>query len=253
VDAAVASLAQELAEVGRLVEDEDVPATLERYVARVAATVPGCHAATITVGAGQAAETVAGSTDPRIAYQPGQAARPVPSPVLEVLAHHEPRRLDDATRDQRWPEFSAQLAEAGYRSMLVLPLPARRQPAAAFALFATAADEFGETTHDLVLLFALHAGAVFDNAQLYHDSRTLISHLHTALDTRAVVSQAQGILMHRYGCPAEQAFALLREASQTRNTKLRVVAERLVTGHEADELPSMLESYGITGSLETTP
>jgi hypothetical protein len=170
-----------------------------------------------------------------------------------VLAHQEPRRLDDATTDQRWPEFSAHLAEADYRSMLVLPLPARHQPAAAFALFSTTPEQFGETTHDLALLFTLHAGVVFDNAQLYHDSQTLIGHLHTALDTRAIVSQAQGILMHLYGCPAEQAFALLRSASQTMNTKLRIVAEQLVTAHEADELPSVLDKYGITGHAESRP
>jgi len=46
---------------------------------------------------------------------------------------------------------------------------------------------------------------------------------------RAVINQALGILMLRHGMSAEAAFQLLTKLSQESNTKLRVIAERLVT------------------------
>ena len=48
-------------------------------------------------------------------------------------------------------------------------------------------------------------------------------------ERRAVINQALGILMLRYGINAEDAFALLTKLSQESNTKLRIIAEHLVT------------------------
>ncbi|MGW0181170.1 ANTAR domain-containing protein, partial [Nocardia sp. NPDC003345] len=45
---------------------------------------------------------------------------------------------------------------------------------------------------------------------------------------RAVIEQAKGALMLVYGISAEQAFRVLTWRSQETNTKLRVLADRLV-------------------------
>jgi len=52
--------------------------------------------------------------------------------------------------------------------------------------------------------------------------------LQAALITREVIGQAQGILMERERISADQAFDLLRRASQHLNVKLRDVAQELV-------------------------
>lgn len=46
--------------------------------------------------------------------------------------------------------------------------------------------------------------------------------------TVRLVEQAKGILMARNGCSAEEAFNLLRRASQRGNVKVHVLAERLI-------------------------
>ena len=48
------------------------------------------------------------------------------------------------------------------------------------------------------------------------------------LETQAVVEQAKGILMATYRCGPEEAFDLLRRASQGRHVKIHVLARRLV-------------------------
>lgn len=49
-----------------------------------------------------------------------------------------------------------------------------------------------------------------------------------ALEHRAVVDQAKGVLMLAHGVDADEAFELLRVYSQDSNIKVRTVAERLV-------------------------
>jgi hypothetical protein len=48
------------------------------------------------------------------------------------------------------------------------------------------------------------------------------------LDTMPVIEQAKGILMAQHGCGPEEAFDLLRRASQRFNVPVRVLAARLV-------------------------
>ena len=49
-----------------------------------------------------------------------------------------------------------------------------------------------------------------------------------ALDHRAVIEQAKGVLMLAHGVDADESFALLRAYSQDHNVKVRDLADRLV-------------------------
>ncbi|GAA2732454.1 ANTAR domain-containing response regulator [Streptomyces nogalater] len=54
--------------------------------------------------------------------------------------------------------------------------------------------------------------------------RLEIAQLRHAIDSRPVIDQARGILMAAHTCTPDQAWEILREASQRTNTKLRQVA-----------------------------
>ncbi|MFD4194248.1 ANTAR domain-containing protein [Amycolatopsis thermoflava] len=240
------TIAQELAEVSRLVEDDDVTGALGRFAERVLRTVPGCAAATVTVTGvrPEQADVVAACATPGAAA-PAQDMLTGDGPLVEALRYREPRRVDDTRTDQRWPRFSARLADQGYRSVLVLPVPTRRRGggSAVLTVFSDEPHRFDETVHDVVLLLTVHAGVVFDNAQLFHDSRRLVDQLKVALETRQTIGQAQGLLMRHFGCDAQGGFGLLKGASQNTNTKLRDVAETLVSAHEQDNFESALAKF----------
>jgi AmiR/NasT family two-component response regulator len=53
--------------------------------------------------------------------------------------------------------------------------------------------------------------------------------LKKKLESLPVIEQAKGILMAREGCDADEAFGMLRRASQRENVKLREIATRIVT------------------------
>lgn len=236
----VLTVAQELAEVSRLVEDDDVAGALQRFVDRVVRTVPGCAEATISVRTATGVDTVAATPGYRRPELDGEAGT---DPIAEALRHAQPRRVNDSLTDDRWPRFSARLAGAGYRSCLVLPVPTQRSSLAVLTLLSPEPDQFTETVYDLARLLTLHAGVVFDNAQLLRDSRRLVEQLSAALEAQRMIGQAQGLLMHRFACSAEQGFDLLKGASQNTNTKLRQVASILVTAHEQDELAAVLSKF----------
>jgi GAF domain-containing protein len=237
----ILTIAKELVEVTRLVEDDDFGSTLDRFVARIVRTIPGCDAATVTVRTTGAVEAVAGDAD--LGFDPL-----VGGPVVEAVTFAEPRRLDDANADQRWPGFSAQLINKGFQGCLALPLATHGEENAVLSLYSRKAGVFDEVAYDVVLLLTLNAGVTFDNASLYHDSRQLVGQLQFALHTRSLVGRAQGLLMRHFGYDSPHAFDVLRRASQNSNTKLRALAELLVRAHEDGRFEAEVEKLALTAA-----
>jgi AmiR/NasT family two-component response regulator len=66
------------------------------------------------------------------------------------------------------------------------------------------------------------------NADLLARARERAGQLQQALDSRAVIDQAIGIIRSRMGVSAEVAFTRLVRMSQKENVKLRDVASHLV-------------------------
>jgi GAF domain-containing protein len=221
----ILTVASDLAEIARLVAADDFGASTERFVNRIVRTVPGCDDALITVRSTAGVETVHTSRD--LGFDPL-----MPGPIVEAVTFREPRQLGDVVADQRWPAFATQLVNAGYRSCLTIPLSTRGDDSAVLTLLSQRADQFGESTYDVVLLLTLHAGVAFDNASLYRDSQELVTQLRTALRTRSVVGRAQGLLMRDRGYDSDTAFQALKRASQNKNVKLRDLAAQLVAAHE---------------------
>ena len=53
--------------------------------------------------------------------------------------------------------------------------------------------------------------------------------MQKAMESRAVIEQAKGIIMGDHRCAPDEAFAILTKLSQDTNRKLRDVAAALVT------------------------
>ncbi len=66
------------------------------------------------------------------------------------------------------------------------------------------------------------------NAQAYWNAYELSQQLEQAMVSRAGIEQAKGVLMAQSGVSSDEAFELLKRASQRENRKLREVAEEIV-------------------------
>ena len=222
--------ADHLAEVARLLkEDEVADETLRRLTDLGTGLVPGATAAAVTIAMDHGALTFAAS-DPRLDDLHDLQFEGSAGPVVETLGHNEPRRIDDMAAEPRWPTFCQAAAAAGFGSLLALPLRTDQRPAGAVALYGDAPGVFRGAAHDIALLFAALGGTAVRNASLYRACRRMVDDLQAALESRAVIEQAKGILQAELGISPAEAFRLLSLHSQNTNQRVRMIASRLVRG-----------------------
>ena len=141
---------------------------------------------------------------------------------------HAPDCLTVHAADDRWPHFGGRVARMGVHSALSLPLIVGEHVVGAINCYADSQDAFSEHAVRLGSQFAGPAAVSIHNAELLAAARARAEKLEQALDHRAVIDQAVGIIRSRSGVSAEIAFSRLVQMSQSDNIKLRVVAARLV-------------------------
>jgi GAF domain-containing protein len=225
--------ADHVADVAQLLEDDEVSdEALHRLTALSAELVPGGTAAAVTIALANGALTFAAS-DRRLDELHCLQLDGGDGPVVETLRHNEPRRVDNTMTERRWPAFCRTAAEAGFGSCLVLPLRTDQQPAGAIALYAPEPGVFRGAAHDVALLVAAQGGTAVRNASLYGTCRRMVDNLHVALESRAVIEQAKGILHAELGVSPAEAFHLLSRYSQNTNQRVRKISARLVQGRIA--------------------
>jgi GAF domain-containing protein len=149
-------------------------------------------------------------------------------PCLTCMQTRRPAVSGSVGSDSRWPRFGGRVARMRVHSALSLPLIVGDQVIGAINAYARNRDAFAEHAVQLGCQFAGPAAVSVYNAQLLVAAQERNSRLQRALDSRAVIDQAIGIIRSRSGGSAEQAFERLARISQAENTKLHTVAERLV-------------------------
>jgi GAF domain-containing protein len=149
-------------------------------------------------------------------------------PCVDCLREGIVIRARDLGSDGRFPSYGPRAAELGAVSALSLPLTADGRTVGALNLYAREPGAFGPSELAFGQLLAAHASLAVQAASAYYSSRDLADQMRQALESRAVIDQAKGIVMARTGADADAAFALLVTQSQQSNRKLREVAEQLV-------------------------
>lgn len=136
--------------------------------------------------------------------------------------------IDDTANSAAYPDFARTVQRHGITHTLSTGLPVQRQTIGALNIYGTDGGAFDEHTQELAATFAGYAAVAVANAGLYASTAQLAAHLQHALESRAVIDQAKGILMGRHGISADAAFDLLCKQSQLANRKLRDIAADLV-------------------------
>lgn len=149
-------------------------------------------------------------------------------PCVDSLRTGDEHHLRDLAAEQRWPNFRERAMDCGFASVLSVPLRAGPTPIGALNVFAGEAEGLGEEDVEVARRIAAPAACTLANARAYRQAARLADELQVALDGRAVIERAKGVLMATQRCSEDEAFGLLREASQRRNRKLREVAAAIV-------------------------
>jgi len=233
-DPSYGDLASSFAEIARtLFVEPTVAGTLQRVVDFAQATVTGCDAASISLLTGGEVSTPVCS-DPialdidRYQYEFGEG------PCLDAITEEPMLYSEDLTSDVRWPRFGPLAVSLGMRSLLSCRLSSDIT-LGSLNLYAKVPKAYGDIDRTKAIIFATHAGIALgaagtlaDASGLLHTETRRAENLEVALSTREVIGQAEGILIERERLTPEQAFDVLRRASQNLNLRLRDLAQYVV-------------------------
>lgn len=124
------------------------------------------------------------------------------------------------------------MADEGVLSSMSIPLPVQNASIGALNVYARRPHAFDPAAVALGERFAgFAADAVANavaNAVSFATATELAANMQRAMESRAVIEQAKGIVMANVGCDAGKAFELLVQQSQHENRKLRDIASELV-------------------------
>ncbi|MFC0674349.1 GAF and ANTAR domain-containing protein [Brachybacterium hainanense] len=215
-------LAQEFLALSRFLHEGGSPGAARLRVVHLARTmIEGCDWACITMRPTNASAWTAGATDD-VAREIDRLQYDVEDgPCLEAARTRQPMWSEDLAEETRWPQFCALAREDGrVRSVLAFHLLDEPVPTA-LNLYSASPHGLGDEAIATGAVFAIHAATLMAHA----DSEQRAQTLGNALSTSRQIGAAIGILMRAHGITQDEAFRLLRSASNQMNRKLHEIAE----------------------------
>jgi GAF domain-containing protein len=216
------------AELGRIrLADIDLDTLLDKIAHLAKRTIPGASEVSVTLVHGNRPQTAAFTGELALTLDEMQYERGY-GPCLEAADSTSSLVVSDTGSEKRWPGWATAAEKAGAHSSLSVGLPVHEQVTGALNIYATTTEAFDDDAVTIAQTFAGFAAVALANAHLYETQATLAGHMQKAMESRAVIEQAKGIIMGEHRCTPEDAFAILTKLSQDSNRKLRDVAAALV-------------------------
>jgi GAF domain-containing protein len=216
------ALAEKMAELARRVA---APSSVDDVLKSVTSTaleiIPGVGVAgVLLITKGGKFETHAGTSD--LAGELDRLQELLrEGPCVEAAIDELIVRTEDFDGEQRWPRYAQSVAKLGIRSGLSFKLYTSTSTAGALNLFGFEPNVFDSQSEAVGSVLAAHAAAAILASRRGEQ-------LESALTSRDLIGQAKGVIMERFKVDAVRAFEMLRELSQTSNTKLVDIAQSVV-------------------------
>ncbi len=208
--------------------DRSLDDVLGEVTGIAARTVPGAESTSITLVRGDRAFTAAHTGEMALAADELQYERGY-GPCMDAGRAGVVLRVDDMRTEQRWREYTARVLEVGVRSSLSMPLPYQGSSIGALNIYSTQPAAFASQDSEEAATAVAEAVAVaVANADAHDRLAEQARNMRLAMESRAVIEQAKGVLVAQRRLHPEAAFEILREASQRYNRKLRDIASGIV-------------------------
>jgi GAF domain-containing protein len=230
VDGPTASAFTELSRM--LHDDQPLSTTLQRVAELARDTIPELADVSITLVNDDQPSTVVFTGPLAVDLDERQYADGY-GPCTDAAASGHTITVDTSSpAGASYPAFADLAASRGITHVLSVALPIPQRTVGALNMYSNARAPFAAASVGLAETFAGFAAVAITNAVVYRDALDLAAHLRTAMQTRAVIEQAKGIIVARNHCTTEEAFKALGQMSQRTHVKLRDVATTLVTDAE---------------------
>jgi transcriptional regulator with GAF, ATPase, and Fis domain len=140
-------------------------------------------------------------------------------PCLDAIRLGQTIVVHDQATETRWPAYSPAAVNAGVNSSVSVPLPVNEQFVGGLNVYSRTSHAFDAAAVRTVEDLAAYAGIMLNNAGLYFTASSRAEQMEEAMQSRASIEQAKGILMGSRNCGESEAFDLLVPALPTAGTK----------------------------------
>ncbi|MDT0169030.1 GAF and ANTAR domain-containing protein [Pseudarthrobacter sp. BRE9] len=134
----------------------------------------------------------------------------------------------DLRREERWPEYVQAVQKQGFRSVLSIPAALEGDAQGVITFHCSQPLTLGSQGIAAAEAFVRQASKGLTLALRMLKLEETRDGMSAAMQTRTVIDLATGAIMAQNRCSQAAAFKLLRDASSTRNMKLRDVAAAVV-------------------------
>jgi GAF domain-containing protein len=153
-------------------------------------------------------------------------------PCVAAFDDKELVAAEDLTEDSRWPVFSEAAVARGLRAVLASPVPYSQDAVGVVAVLSAKRRPWSAEEELAVLAFTDLAAVLIASMMQGQQQSELAAQLQGALNSRAVIEQAKGVLIGQRGLSAGAAYEQLRAQARAERRKLVAVSAELV--HSAE-------------------
>ncbi|MEE2523461.1 GAF and ANTAR domain-containing protein [Pseudarthrobacter sp. J75] len=151
-------------------------------------------------------------------------------PCLTSAMEQKEVYVPDLLEEDRWgPDYALAVAKHGLRSVLSLPFDLQGEAKAALNLYSVAPNAFGDAARKRAWEYTREVSQALRLAVRFALHNDNAVNLRASMKSRTAIDLALGILMAQNRCSQDEAFKILSQAASNSNTKLRVLAENLVS------------------------
>jgi GAF domain-containing protein len=155
-------------------------------------------------------------------------------PCIAAFDDKELVAAEDLTKDPRWPAFSAAAVARGVRAVLASPVPYNQDAVGVVAVLSEKRRPWSAEEELAVLAFTDLAAVLVASMMQGQQQSELAAQLQGALNSRAVIEQAKGVLIGQQGLSARAAYEQLRALARAERRKLVAVSAELVRNAARD-------------------
>lgn len=167
-------------------------------------------------------------SDERLGHLEDLQVRHQEGPCIAAFGDKAVVAAQDLTQDHRWPAFSDAAVARGIRAVLASPLPYNQDAVGVVAVLSEDRQPWSAEAELALLAFTDLAALLIASMMIGQQQSELATQLQSALNSRAVIEQAKGVLMGQQGLSAHAAYEQLRDQARAQRRKLVAVSADLV-------------------------
>ncbi len=149
-------------------------------------------------------------------------------PCISAFEDKELVRAEDLTQEARWPDFSKHAVARGVRAVLASPIPYNQDAVGVVAVMSEERRPWAPEAELALLAFTDLAALLIASMMVGEQQTELAAQLQAALNSRAIIEQAKGVLIGQQGITAHAAYAQLRAQARTERRKLAIISAEVV-------------------------